>query len=46
VGGGDEKCIFHAILVGMLEEKRPHGTPSRIWEDGIRMDGALGCGLA
>jgi hypothetical protein len=49
MGEGDEKCIFHTILVGVHEEKRPRGTTSRIWVGGggsnIRMDGALGCGL-
>jgi hypothetical protein len=39
VGTAVEECIFDAISAGMLEEERPHGKPSRVWWDGITMDG-------
>jgi hypothetical protein len=33
-----EKRYVYRILVGKLEEKRPHWRPTHRWEDNIRMD--------
>jgi hypothetical protein len=33
-----EMTHAYDISVGKPEEKRPFGTPRRIWEDNIRMD--------
>jgi hypothetical protein len=33
---GEERKVYK-VLVGNPEGKRPHGRPSRRWEDGIRM---------
>ena len=31
-------CIYHRVLVGKPEGKRPLGRPRRRWEDNIKMD--------
>jgi hypothetical protein len=35
--GRDGKCV-DKIIVGRLEEKRPHGRHTRRWEDNIKVD--------
>jgi hypothetical protein len=34
---GERRCVYR-VLMGKPEGKRPHGRPSRRWEDNIKMD--------